>query len=97
MYTIFGGSNVELCKEVGKIDPLRSSLGKKIFMSLNLRISKNILQIGKPKASKSKFMHTLLETKSIFAIEQKAIVSRFVKDVAFLLGHPVYIQRYMYV
>ena len=37
-------------------------------------------------------MHTLSESKSIFAIEQKAIVSWFVKDVALLLGHPVYIK-----
>ena len=39
--------------------------------------------------SKFKFMH---ESKSIFAIEQKDIVSCFVKDVALLLGHPVYIK-----
>ena len=39
--------------------------------------------------SKFKFMHTLSESKSIFAIEQKAIVSCFVKNVAFLSGHPV--------
>ena len=43
-------------------------------MSLDLRVSKNILQIGEPKVSKSKFMHTLFESKSIFAIEQKAII-----------------------
>ena len=34
-------------------------------------------------------MHTLVESKSIFAIEQKTIVSWLVKNVAFLLGHPV--------
>ena len=33
--------------------------------------------------SKSKFMHSLLKSKSIFAIEQKAIVACFVKNVAF--------------
>ena len=60
MYTIFGNSNVELCKEVGKTDTPKIDSWKKTFMSLNLRISKNILQIGEPKASKSKFMHTLL-------------------------------------
>ena len=60
-------------------------------MSLNLRIWKNALQIGEPKVSKSKCMHTLLESKSIFAIEQKAIVACFVKNVACLLGYPVYI------
>ena len=38
----------------------------------------------------SKFMHILLVSKSIFAIEQKAIVSCFVKNAALLLGHPVY-------
>ena len=35
--------------------------------------------------SKFKFMHTLSESKGIFAIEQKAIVSCLVKNVAFLL------------
>ena len=45
-------------------------------MSLNLCISKNISQIGEPTVSKSKFMHTLLESKSIFAVEQKAIDCR---------------------
>ena len=39
--------------------------------------------------SKFKFMHTLSESKGIFAVEQKAIVSCFVKNVAFLLGHLV--------
>ena len=62
-------------------------------MSLHLRISKNILQIGESKVSKSKLIHTLFESKSIFAIEQKAIVSCFVKNVAFLLGHPVLYQE----
>ena len=65
-------------------------------MSLNLRISKNILQIGEPKASKSKFMHTLLKTKNIFAIEQKVIVSRFVKNVAIFFGTPgIYTKIYV--
>ena len=39
--------------------------------------------------SNFKFMHTLSESKSIFAIEQKTIVSCSVKNVAFLLGHPI--------
>ena len=39
--------------------------------------------------SKSKFIHTLSETKNTFALEQKAIVVSFVKNVAFLLGHLV--------
>ena len=39
--------------------------------------------------SKSKFMHTLLESESIFAIEQKAIVPCFVQNIAFSLGHSV--------
>ena len=39
--------------------------------------------------SKFEFMHTSSESKSIFEIEQKAIISCFVKHVAFLLGHPV--------
>ena len=35
--------------------------------------------------SNSKFIHTLAES---IALEQKAIVLRFVKNVAFLLGRP---------
>ena len=89
MYTIFGNSNVELCKEVGKIDTPQIDSWRKTSTSLNLRISKNILQIGEPKVSKSKLIHTLLKSKSIFAIEQKATstVACFVKNVAFLLGY----------
>ena len=41
--------------------------------------------------SKSKFIHTLSESKNTSALEQKAIILSFVKNVAFLLGHPVYI------
>ena len=37
----------------------------------------------------SKFVHALSEPKNIFALEQKATVSSFVTNVAFLLGHPV--------
>ena len=39
--------------------------------------------------SKFKFMHALSESKSIFATQQKAIVSCFAENVAFLLAHPV--------
>ena len=46
--------------------------------------------------SKSKFMHTLLESKSILAIEQKAIAACFVKNVAFLLGHRVFLVKDQY-
>ena len=38
---------------------------------------------------KSKFIQTLSESKNTFALEQKAVVLSFVKNVAFLLGHPV--------
>ena len=38
--------------------------------------------------SKSKFIHTLSESKNIFASEQKAIILSAVKYVAFLLRHP---------
>ena len=58
-------------------------------MFLDSRVSKNILQFREAKVSKFMFMHTLSESKSIFAVEQKAIVLCFVKDVAFLLGHLV--------
>ena len=36
--------------------------------------------------SKFKFIHTLSESKSIFAIEQKAIVSCFVKKCCVFIG-----------
>ena len=62
---------------------------KKTFLSLDLLISKNILLIGEAKVSKSKLMHTVSQSKSIFAIEKKAIVSCYVKSVLFLLGRPV--------
>ena len=39
--------------------------------------------------SKSKFIHTLSEHENVFTLEQRAIVLSFVKNVAFLLGHPV--------
>ena len=39
--------------------------------------------------SKSKLIHTLSESENIFASEQRAIVLSFVKNVVFLLGHPV--------
>ena len=42
--------------------------------------------------SKFKSMHTLSESKSIFSVEQKALVSCFVKNVAFLFGHPVLVK-----
>ena len=44
--------------------------------------------------SKSKFFHTLSEYKNIFALEQRAFVLSFVKNVAFLLGHPVDFYRF---
>ena len=49
MYTIFGNSNVELFEEVGKIDTPNVGSWKKTFLSLDLRISKNILHIGEAK------------------------------------------------
>ena len=52
MYTIFGNSKVEPCKEVGKIDTpkiAKNRLLEKTFQYLNLSISKNILQIEKAK------------------------------------------------
>ena len=63
---------------------------EKTFLPLDLSISKNILQIGEAKVSKVKFMHTLFESKSIFVIDQQAIVLCSVKNVAFLLGHLVF-------
>ena len=91
MYTMSGNSNVELCKDVGKIDTLKSpKIGswKKTFLSLDLRISKNILQIGEAKVSKFNLMHTFSKSKSMFAIEQKAVVSSFVKKCCAFIGTP---------
>ena len=69
---------------VGNIDTPKIACWK-TFLSLDLRISKN----GEARVSKFEFMHTLSESKSISEIEQNAIVSWFVKNVAFLLAHPV--------
>ena len=92
MYTIFGNSNIEPCKEVGKIDTHKIAknrlLEKTTFLSLDLRISKSILQIGEAKVSKFKFMHTLSKSRSIFAIEQTAIVSCFSKTCCVFIGTP---------
>ena len=77
-----------------KLIPLKSpKIGswKKTFLSLDLSIS-NVLQIGETRVSKFEFMHTLSQTISISEIKQKAIVSCFVKSVAFLLEHPVVIE-----
>ena len=38
MYAIFGNSNVELCKKVGKVDAPKFSSWKKIFMFITLLI-----------------------------------------------------------
>ena len=88
MYTIFGNSNAEYVKRWLTLIPLKSpkiDSWKKTFLSLDLRFSMNILQIGEANISKFKFIHTLSQSKSIFANEQKAIVLCFVKNVAFLL------------
>ena len=43
----------------------------------------NIRLIGDASMSKSKFIHTLSESKNTFALEQKTIILSFVKNVAF--------------
>ena len=69
---------------------------KKTSLSLDLRMSKKVLHIGETKVSNFKFMHTLSESKSIFAIEQKVIVSCFVKNVACVfIGTPCILYIYM--
>ena len=50
----------------------------------DLLVSKNVLQIGEARVSKFEFMHTLSESKSIFEIEQKAVVACFVKMLLFI-------------
>ena len=74
-----------------KLIPLKSpkiASWKKTFRSLDLRILKNILQIGEAKVSKFTFMHTLSESKSSFEIEEDAIVSCFVKKCCVFIGTP---------
>ena len=69
-----------------KLTPLESpKIGSSRITFLSILISKNILLIGEAKVSKFKFMHTLCDSKSILTIEQKAIVSCFVKHFAFFL------------
>ena len=74
--------------------PLKSSKissWRKTFLSLDLRISKNILKIREAKGSKFKFMHTLSESKSIFAQ----------KDHCFMLSKKMlrfyWVTRYIYI
>ena len=43
--------------------------------------------MGDAKVSKSKLIHTLSKSENTYALEQKAIILSFVKNVAFLLGH----------
>ena len=42
--------------------------------------------------SKSKFIHTLSESKNTFALQQQAIAVSFVKNVAFLLAYLVVLE-----
>ena len=63
MYTIFDNSNVDLCKEVCKIDTHQifpSRILDKTFLFLDSLISNKFLQIGKAKVSK---FNTLSESK----------------------------------
>ena len=87
MYTIFAILMLSYVRRWAKLIPLKlpkiGSRKKKTFLSLDLRIAKNILQIRDAKVSKFKYMHTLSESKSIFATEQKTIVSCFVKMLRF--------------
>ena len=64
-----------------KLPKIRSR--KKTFLFLDLRISKNVLQVGKAKVSKFEVDAYPFRTESIFATEQKTIVLCFVKHVAF--------------
>ena len=92
MYTFLAILMLRYVRRWVKLIPLKLSKmdsWKKTFLSLDLRISKNISQIGEAKVSKFKFMHTLSESKGIFAIDQKAIVLCFAKNIAFLLRHLV--------
>ena len=50
----------------------------------------NFYPIFKNKKSKSRFIHPLSEYENISLIQRKAIFWPFVKQSAFLLGHPVF-------
>ena len=69
-----------------KLIPLKSSkigILEKNTSVFRFTYLEEYLQIGEAKVSKFNFMHTLSESKSIFAIEQKAIVSSFAKMLCF--------------
>ena len=56
------------------IPKIGGSWKKKTFKSLDVRISKNILQIGEASVTKFEFMHTLSESKSIFEINKRLLL-----------------------
>ena len=64
--------------------------GLNAFFSSSSRKSVNFYPIFKTGNSKSKFTHPLSECENISLIQGKAIFWPFVKQSAFLLGHPVF-------
>ena len=73
MYTIFDNSNVDLCKEVCKIDTHQfcpSRILDKTFLFLDSLILNKCLQIGKAKVSK---FNTLSESKVFLQLNKRLL------------------------
>ena len=73
MYTIFYNSNVDLCKEVCKIDTHQIFLSRildKIFLFLDSFISNNFVHIGKAKVSK---FSTLFKSKLFLKLNKRLL------------------------
>ena len=72
MYTIFCNSNVELCKEAGKIDTPNVGSWKK-HLSLDLSISKIILNIAEAKLSNLSLCIPFLNRKKLLKLNQRLL------------------------
>ena len=73
MYTIFDHSNVDLCKEVCKIDTHQicpSRISDQTFLFLDSLISNKFLEIGKAKVSK---FNTLSESTVFLQLNKRLL------------------------
>ena len=77
MCTMFGNNfYVAYVRRWVKLIPPKSpKIGswEKTFLSLDLRVSKNILQIGQTRVSKFKFMHILSQSKGILQLNKRLL------------------------
>ena len=92
MYIIFGNSNVELCREVGKIDTpklsrLKSALRNKHFC-LWTYISQRIFYRSEKPGCQKLSLCIPFPNQKVFL----GYCFMFCKNVAFLLGHPIVAQ-----